>query len=94
MKKIRVESPAALAQLIRNTRDEILVLARDIHRDAFDFVFSKAIGSEDEELNTLQKKITKNRQKFINLVSEKYDFDFELSRADWFNEVIMPATKI
>ena len=94
MKKIRVESTAALAQLIRNTRDEILVLARDIHRDAFDFVFSKAIGSEDEELYALQKKISQKKNKFIKLVYEKYDFDFELSKADWFNEVIMPATKI
>lgn len=94
MKKIRVESPEALAQLIKSTDDKIRDLADTIHGDAFDFVFSQAIGCKDEELNTLQKKITKNRQKFINLVSEKYDFDFELSRADWFNEVIMPATKI
>ena len=30
----------------------------------------------------------------MELIYEKYDFDFELSRAEWFNEVIMPATKI
>ncbi len=94
MKKIRVESPEALAKLIKSTDDKIRDLADTIHGDAFDFVFSKAIGSEDEELYALQKKISQKKNKFIKLVSEKYDFDFELSRADWFNEVIMPATKI
>lgn len=94
MEKIRVDSPEALAQLIKNTRDEILTLARNIHRDAFDLHFSRIIGEEDEKLNALQEKIHQNRHKFMELIYEKYDFDFELSRAEWFNEVIMPATKI
>lgn len=94
MKKTHVDSPEELAQIIRSNYDDLYKLASDIHADAFDLVFSNAIGENEEYLQPLRKKIAKGEKEFAKQLRERYDFDFELTKTDMFNKVIMPATKI
>ena len=94
IKKTHVDSPEKLAQIIRSNYDDLYKLASDIHANAFDLVFSKAIGKNEEYLQTLRKKIAKGEKEFAKLLRERYDFNFELTKKDMFNKIIMPATKI
>ncbi|MCR4735198.1 MAG: hypothetical protein K5829_09365 [Treponema sp.] len=89
-----IKSPELLAEVLRERRDDSWKLADKIHADVFDLVFSEAIGEEESYLQELRTRITENRRKFLESVYKNYDIDLKLSSADWFNQIIMPATKM
>ena len=92
--RIHVNSIEELAQNIKNKRDDLYQLASKIHSIAFEIVWANALGEEESEKKKLHKQIFQNKRIFASLVQQRYDFDFNISDTDFFNKVVMPATKL
>ena len=92
--RIHVDSAAELAQDIRDKYDDLWHLADKVHLLAFDFVWARALGEDKTTRNQLLRQIFENKRTFTSLAQQRYDFDFRMTEPDWFNNVIMPATRI